>query len=63
MPVISYNMQKSKLSHAILYKKTLTFHNLVIFMKSVFNKDENSYYYNIILEKDLDELPKNNDNK
>ena len=32
-------------------------------MKSVFNKDENSYYYNIILEKDLDKLPKNNDNK
>ena len=56
-------MQKSKLSHAILYKKTFTFHNLVIFMKSVFNKDENSYYYNIILEKELDELPKNNDNK
>ena len=32
-------------------------------MKSVFNKDENSYYCNIILEKELDELPKNNDNK
>ena len=32
-------------------------------IKSVFNKDENNYYYNIFLEKVLYELPENNDNK
>ena len=33
------------------------------FIKSVFNKDQNNYYYNIFLEKVLYELPENNDNK
>ena len=32
-------------------------------IKSVFNKDENNYYYNTFLEKVLYELPENNDNK
>ena len=31
--------------------KTLTLHNVVIFIKSVLNKDQNHYYYNIFLEK------------
>ena len=53
-------MQKSKLSHDSL-QQTLTFH-VVILIKSVFIKDEN-YYCNVFLEKDLGELPKNNDNK
>ena len=29
---------------------TLTFHNVLIHIKSVFNKDQNHYYYNIFLE-------------
>ena len=58
-------MQKSKLIHTILClcKKTLTFHNIIKLIKSVFNKDKNSYYYNIFLEKVLYELSKNKYNK
>ena len=36
----------------------MTFHNVIILLKSVFNKDKNSYYYNIFLEKASDELSK-----
>ena len=32
-------------------EETLTFHNVIIFIKSVFNKDQNQYYCNIFLEK------------
>ena len=32
-------------------KKILTFHNVIILIKSVVNKNENKYYYNIFLEK------------
>ena len=42
-------------------KKALTFHNIIILIKSVCNKDENDYYYNIFLDKGSHELPKNND--
>ena len=31
-------------------EKTLTLHNVIILIKSVFNKDQNNYYHNIILE-------------
>ena len=34
-----------------LLKKILTFHNVIILIKSVVNKDKNNYYYNIFLEK------------
>ena len=59
-------MQKSKLIHAILcpLEKTLTLHKDIILIKSVFNKDKNSYYYNIFLEKIFlgsYQLLKNND--
>ena len=33
--------------------KVLTFNNVIILIKSVFNKNKNSYYYNIFLEKGL----------
>ena len=39
-------------------QKTMTFHNAIILIKSVFNKDENNYYCGIFLEKALCELPK-----
>ena len=29
----------------------MNFHNVIILIKSVFNKDKNNYYYNIFLEK------------
>ena len=31
-------------------EKTLTSHNVTILIKSVLNKDQNHYYYNIFLE-------------
>ena len=36
----------------------MTFHNVIILIKSVFNKDKNNDYYNIFLEKSLNEFPK-----
>ena len=35
----------------------MTFHGVIIFIKSVFNKDKNNYYYNIFLEKAPHKLP------
>ena len=37
----------------------MTFHNLIILIKSVFNKDKNNYYCNIFLEKASHELSQN----
>ena len=34
-------------------KKILTFHNVIILVKSIVNKNKNKHYYNIFLEKDL----------
>ena len=34
-------------------EKILTFHNVIILIKSVVNKNKNEYYYNIFLEKGL----------
>ena len=34
-------------------EKILTFHNVIILIKSVVNKNKSEYYYNIFLEKDL----------
>ena len=39
-------------------EKAMTFHHVIILIKSVFNRDKNSYY-NIFLLKALYELPKN----
>ena len=39
-------------------EKTMTLCNVIIFLKSVRNKDKNNYYYNIFLEKAFYELPK-----
>ena len=32
-------------------EKTLTFHNVIILIKSVVNKNENKYHYNVFFEK------------
>ena len=40
---------------SMLLEKTLTFHNFVILIKSVFNKDKNKYCSNMFLGKDLHE--------
>ena len=45
-------IQKSKLIHTILYLyKNINYSSCYILVKSVFDKDKNNYYYNIILEK------------
>ena len=45
MRVDSYN--------SLPIKKILTFHNVIILIKSVVNKNKNKYYYHIFLEKGL----------
>ena len=46
-------MRKSKLTVTILClkKEIFTWHNVLIPIKSVLNKDQNHYYYTIFLEK------------
>ena len=39
-------------------EKTLTLHNVFMLIKSVFNKKQNQYYYNVFLEKCSYELAK-----
>ena len=62
--VSSHNYAKIKVHSydSFSLEKTFTFHNVIILIKSVFIKDKNSYYYNILLEKCSYQLPKNNDN-
>ena len=61
----SHNCARSKIdsSDSLPLEKTLTLHNVIILIKSVFNKNQNHYYYNIFLEKCFYQLPKFNDNK
>ena len=35
----------------------MTFHNVIILVKSVWNKDKNNYYFNILLKKASYKLP------
>ena len=51
--VISDDYTKIKIYSydALPLEKAMTFHNFIINIKSVFNKDQNYYYYNILLEK------------
>ena len=50
---ISYNFEGIRIDSyiSLLTKNILTFHNIIILIKSVVNKNENNYYYNIFLEK------------
>ena len=59
------SMQEEKLICITLYlqKKILNLNNVIILIKSVFNKDQNYCYYKKFLEKHLGELPKYNDKK
>ena len=63
--VISHNYAKIKVDsyNSLPLVRTLTFHNVIILIKSVFNKNKINYYYNIVFEKALYELPRNNNNK
>ena len=46
-----YAKIKADCNDSLPLEKTLTLHNVIILIKSVFNKDKNHYYYNIFLEK------------
>ena len=58
-------MKKSKLIHIIFLplEKTLILHDLMILIKSVLDKNQNHYYYNILSDKCSNQLSKNNDSK
>ena len=50
---INHNFARIRIdSHnSLLIENILTFHNVIILIKSVFNKNKNCYYYKIFLEK------------
>ena len=50
---INHNFGKIKIDScsSLPIEKTLTFHNVIILIKSVVNKKKNEYCYNIFLEK------------
>ena len=53
--VFSHNYARIKVVSydSLPSETTLTFHNVIIHIKSVFNKVKNNCYYNIFLEKSL----------
>ena len=52
--VVIIDLQESELIHNSLpIEKMSTFHNVIILIKSVVNKNKNEYFYNIFLEKGL----------
>ena len=63
--VISHNYAIIKVdSYELLpLQESLILHNVIILIKSVFNKDKNNYYYKMFLVKGSHQLRKNYDNK
>ena len=49
----NYARIKTDSYDSLSLEKTLTLHNVIILIKSVFNKNQNHYHYNIFLEKCL----------
>ena len=50
---VNRNFGRTKINsyNSLPIEKILTFHNVIILITSVVNKDKNEYYYNIFLEK------------
>ena len=50
---INHNFGKIRINlyNSLSIEKIMTFHNVIILIKSVVNKNSNNYYYNILLEK------------
>ena len=48
---ISHNFARIRIdsNNSLPLEETLTFHNAIILVNPVANKDENSYYYNTVL--------------
>ena len=59
--VIFYNYAKNKVDsyNFLPLEKTVTFHSVIILIKSFFNKDRNDDYYNLFFEKASHKSPKN----
>ena len=53
--IINHNFRKIRIGsyNSLPFEKILTFHNIIIVIKFVVNKNKNNYYYNIYLEKGL----------
>ena len=53
--VISHNYARIKVDsyNSLLLEKPLTFHNVIILIKSVINKNQNHYYYKTFFKKCL----------
>ena len=51
--IISHNFERIRIDsyNSLPIEKTQTFHNVIILIKLVVNKNKNNYYYNIFLEK------------
>ena len=51
--VVSHNYAKIEVDSydSLLLNESLTFHNVLIHIKSACNKDQNPYFYNTFLEK------------
>ena len=49
--IISHNFVKLEVDsyYSLPLEKTMTFHDVIIFIKLLFNKDKNNYYYNVFL--------------
>ena len=58
--IISHSYAKVKVDsyNSLPLEKTMTFGNVIILIKLVWNKDKNNSYYNIFLENATYELPK-----
>ena len=54
----SYVGMKINSNNDLPLEKTLTMHNVVILIKSVFNKNQNHYYCKVLLEKCSNQLAK-----
>ena len=56
---IAHNYAKIKVDSydSLPLEKAMTFCNVIKLMKSVWNKDKNNYYYNILFKKDSNEWP------
>ena len=48
---ISHNFARIRIDSYNSLPVTLTFHNVIIFIRSIVNKNKKNYYYNIFLEK------------
>ena len=53
-----YAKIKVNSNNSLPLEKTMTFHNVIILIRSVFNKNKNNNYFSIFLEKASYELPK-----